>query len=139
MVAVGGERRPAINAHAPSEIRFESVRLAPDARLSFAVGIGDAKQGKGGDGVRFVVRVEDRSGAPVEVWSRRVGAEERGWIDAEVELEAFAGSRVNLILATEELANARADFSAWGEPVLRSAGYRMDLRDFPILRKVNIR
>ncbi len=139
LVKVGGAERPAIYAHAPAEIRFSSVPLYAGARLDFGVGIHDNARGKQGDGVRFAIRVDEGTGSPTEVWAREVLPEQGRWLDVELDLAAYAGRTVDLILATETLRHRRVDYSAWSRPVLRSQGGRVELQRLPVVRRVLLR
>ncbi len=134
MVRVGDERRPAIYAQAPTEIRFKAVRLEPGSVLDFGVGLIEVGVGSKADGVRFVVRKEDDSGGSTELWSQTVSPN-TPWIDVELDLDAPEGQVADLVLITEPLANAEYDFAAWSHPVLKSGGAVLDLEDLAMLRE----
>ncbi len=140
LVKAGDVQRPAIFAHAPSEIRFKSVRFYPGSRLGFGVGLNNWRLGTKADGVRFIVRLESVTRAPIELWSRTLNPEgmmeDRSWIDVDLDLGAHAGQVADLVLITDELENRAFDFSAWSLPVLRSDGAVSDLDELPVLREI---
>ena len=140
VLSAGGVERPAIFAHAPSEIRFEAVPIHRAARLAFGIGVHYPTPDPEADGVRFAVHVDDRVAPPAELWTREVNPEgrpeDRRWIDIELDLERFAGRRVDIVLITDTRGNRRLDRSAWSSPILRSEGDRISLREFPVERRV---
>ena len=131
LVKAGGVERPALFTPAPSTVRFQAISIPPEARLTFSVGLMDGELKKSAAGVRFAVSIE--GDAATEIWARavepRVRPEDRRWIDVELGLEDFAGRRVDLVLTTE---GSNGESSAWGLPILRSAGVSIDLESLPI-------
>lgn len=120
-VEIGGEERAALHAHAPAALRFEDVLVPPGARLRLGAAVMDHPQLEEGDGVEFIVRVEDGD-EESDVWSRVLDPghrpEDRGWTDAEIALDRWAGKRIDLVLVTRPRQHPKRDRSVWSGLVL---------------------
>jgi arylsulfatase A-like enzyme len=99
-------------------IETEEVPIPAGARLEFAIGVLEPELGS--DPVEF--RIEACAEACEPIWRdllRPARPEDRGWRDARVALDAWAGSRRRLVFRAERLAEA-ASFSLplWANPTL---------------------
>jgi arylsulfatase A-like enzyme len=111
--------RRTLPAGPPSRLRF-TVDVPPRARLSLACAIAENEQDR--PGVEFVVKAA-RKGREEIVWTTLLDPishpEHRGWVPAEIDLAAFAGRGVDLVLETrgyEPGGGMRRAF--WGTPAL---------------------
>jgi arylsulfatase A-like enzyme len=90
------DQRDAIFAPAPATLDFH-VKVPAGARFTFAPGTINVAS----DAVTFAVLVVDARGAEHTVYERRVApVEMRRWLEADVDLAAFAGQEVDLRLRT---------------------------------------
>jgi hypothetical protein len=117
-----GDTRPVIFAHAPARIAFPLDVPRQPSFLWTSPALDPLAWGWGGDGVTFRVRVQD-SNRDVVLWERHLvpsNPADRGWVEAFVPLNGYAGRRVNLILETDPgpAGNADADRAGWGVPWL---------------------
>jgi hypothetical protein len=127
---IAGNRRTWLYMHPPSEA---SIDLLVPARAVFQAGLGVAPRGwdePDADGVRFVLEVVDGQGERRtlldEVVQPQTRAEDRGWRFALVDLGAYAGQRVTLVLRTEGRDTPLYDWAGWGTPMVyvdRTARY----------------
>lgn len=136
-VTYGGAERVAIMAHAPSTIRFPAVHIAPDARLSFGIGLEDRRIQAYSDGVGYSVRIRGDDGTEQEVWTGAIDTEDlerRRWLDVEVDLGRWAGRTVDIVLETTPHQSQTGDWAAWSNPVIRSGGGPADAALPPVVR-----
>jgi hypothetical protein len=118
------DTRKAVHAPAPSRLTFT---LDVPARAVLDLGMGLlAESGPAAGAVRFSVAVRGPDG-PRELHAHVVAAGTPAWLDARIDLGAYAGQRVELELITEAHALAglpdrfeAADLAVWSEPVLHS-------------------
>ena len=103
----------------PGRLRF-TLEIPKGARLDFACAIAPRFHDR--PGVEFVVKVK-RAGREEVVWSRLLDPlsrpDDRGWIEAHVDLAGHAGPARELVLETrgyEERGEAEQAF--WGTPAL---------------------
>jgi arylsulfatase A-like enzyme len=110
------DQRNAIFAPSPSSIVYRlSIPLA--AALDFSITTDNFL----GSEVVFAVHVKDARGADKEVWTRGLGRHDvKKWIDARVDLSAYAGQTVDLTLTTDVKGEAWGvpALAMWGNPVL---------------------
>jgi hypothetical protein len=126
---IAGEQRPWLFMHPPSSVE---LRLDVPPRTVFQAGLGidPAAWGQPDEGgVRFLVEVDDGRG-PQALLSATlrpgVDAADRGWRFAQVDLGAYAGRRVTLVLRTEAVDTPFFDWGGWATPMVyvdRSARY----------------
>lgn len=122
---IGGEKRPGIFAHPTSQITWH-ITVPDHARLDLALGMSEEAWTKPGDGVRFRVGVAVDGGGYKPLFDRHlnpaVWAADRGWQPVGLDLSAFAGRQLDLILNTHASqsgeADPRNDFAIWGSPMI---------------------
>ena len=107
--------RHALYAPPPTDVAF-LLDVPAAAALHFAVTL--SGETAPGDAARFEVLARDGDGAEVPLWSRDVAAAdgEWRWQDVSVDLAAFAGQEVELVLRTT--AERGAPHPVWGHPVV---------------------
>ena len=114
---------PALFMHPDSKTLFRIKLPAEPVSFTFAPALLPDSWSQAGDGVLFTVRIE-AGGVEKEVYSRYVNpkleVKDRAWQVEQVDLSAFAGQEVNLILQTGSgpEGDDRFDWSSWGEPYL---------------------
>jgi hypothetical protein len=124
---LGPTSRRWLYAHPPSEIAVET-KLTAGGYLQTALAMDpQAWTAPEGDGVRFVITVAPASEAgtaraPTAVldtlFNPRAFGEHRRWADVVVDLTAWAGQRVRIVLRTEARFDASYDWVGWAEPVV---------------------
>jgi arylsulfatase A-like enzyme len=113
----------------PSHLRFH-VEVPARAELWLSCAIQPKYHSE--PGVEFAVSVEEQ-GARQQVWSRLLDPmgdpDDREWVSASIDLSAYAGREVDLLLETrgfeERSANPRR--ALWGAPALTSSESRAPL------------
>jgi hypothetical protein len=76
-----------------------------------------------GDGVTFIIDLH-ASDQISEIYSQHLNPkqypQDRIWYDAQVDLTAYAGKLISLILRTDggEAGDLQFDWACWGEPVI---------------------
>lgn len=120
-LALGEDRRPALNAHPPSHVYY-TLEVPPEARLHAAAGLDPAVwQPDRGDGVLFIVRTLV-DGVEETVYYQEIDPknrpEDRRWHDFDVDLSAYAGRTITLAFITYPLEDNEWDWAAWGMPVI---------------------
>ena len=122
-VEINGEKRRVINANPPTRLTFR-VRGPDDAWLRVAVGMKPESFTQEGNGTYFFVAVSDGRTYD-ELFTQHVNpfanSGDRKWIPVWVDLSAYAGEEVDLILNTRtspgrEPDDPRHDLAMWGDP-----------------------
>ncbi|MBI3179731.1 MAG: sulfatase, partial [Deltaproteobacteria bacterium] len=110
--------RDGILAVAPTDARF-MLRVPPRARLSFSAGL--FKASRPGDTATFRVVIETK-GEATTVFAREIAArpDDWHWHDAVVDLEAWAGQDIRLLLETRAPSQSRG-LAVWGTPLVTSS------------------
>lgn len=109
--------------HPPATVGFPLS--LPDRPLNFTSRLALAPESWqwGGDGVTFVVYVQEENGSVTELFRRHIGkeAEARRWHDVEFSLSDYAGDDIVLFLATEDgpAGDGTGDWAGWETPRLR--------------------
>jgi hypothetical protein len=110
--------------HPASTAEYPPVNLTKGSWLQFGIGINEEAWEKGTDGVVFSVSARRVDGGLVRIFSRYLDpghvASDQRWIDVEVPLSQFAGSKVALILETGAgpKGDRTADWAGWSSPRL---------------------
>jgi len=121
-VDIGGERRAALWAHAPTRVSFSDVSIPAGALLHVGAGIAAplAKIHRT-DGVVFEVKIVS-GGQEQVLWSRHLDpaehTEDRRWVDIELDLAPWAGTTVDLVFSTHSRSHRVYDHSAWSRLVI---------------------
>jgi len=117
--------RDALLAPAPCELRLPLDGLVAD-ELAVSLAVPDlgfeledgrlVRTANGGDGVRFAIDVESRSGVRTRAWSLDVRPGDR-WVEARVDLRALAADAGTVRLVTEpgEAGDPRHDYAVWSD------------------------
>ncbi len=103
-----GVRRPSLFTHAPSRLAWR-VRIPKNGRFSFAITTHDTR-----DSVAFSVELSV-GGRDTSVF-REVMVDDTKWHERSVDLSAYAGRTVDLVLRTESAREGQIGF--WGTPIL---------------------
>jgi len=126
-VTINGESKPAILEQTNSRIIFR-ITPPPDAWFSAALALDPAAWDKEGNGVLFRVGVSDGKKYQ-ELLNQFVNpfanAGDRRWIPVSLDLSAYAGQEVELILNTNDSLpkqgpDLRNDLAVWGSPAVQS-------------------
>ncbi|MEZ4865186.1 MAG: hypothetical protein R3C14_27970 [Caldilineaceae bacterium] len=117
-----GDSRPVIFAHAPARIALPLALPAERTFLWLSPALDPMAWGWGGDGVTFVVAIDDGSGENV-LWSRHLTPDtpaDLDWQEALITLAPYRGQQVTLILRTDPgpAGNDAGDRAGWGMPYL---------------------
>lgn len=100
-VEVGPQRhREAILCHPPGLMRFR-IEVGGSARFITTFHRPRALVEQGSDGVELVVRVAEAADAGAEVFRRFLAASDPDDVDVRVDLSAFAGRTIDLIVGTD--------------------------------------
>lgn len=135
---VDGQERPAVLFQTPGNARFAGVRINPNARLRFGVGVGEDAACRPPDRVAFRVSVEPAPKAPALLWSATVGALSR-WQDAEVDLSAYSGREVDVVLSADFTFASNTCAAAWSHPVVHASSVVVPAAALPIHRLTLVR
>ena len=122
---LGGETKRAIAAPPNGRLTFH-VRIPDDGWLRVSLGMKPESWDKDGNGVLFFAGVSDgRSFEKLfeQVLNPHANASERHWIPVAVDLSAYAGEEMDVILNTRASAagqpmDDRNDLPLWGAPVI---------------------
>jgi arylsulfatase A-like enzyme len=126
-VSIAKEMREALLAPPPA--RFAQELLLPESAqmtVGYAV-LAAGWRAEGGSAV-FRVRVREGSRSPRTVFERRIDPRtnpaERRWHDARIDLSAYAGRRVSVILETEGESEDSGRYvpAVWSDPVVFRPG-----------------
>jgi len=98
-------------------LTFSNVRVPPNALLQFGVALRNFN-----DGVKFSIRVNDQT-----VWEKEVVSVSE-WQNHSVDLGAFAGKSVSLVLLVDSLKSNAGDWSYWLNPVILSSENKGDAK-----------
>jgi arylsulfatase A-like enzyme len=132
-LTINGEQRQVIQAHPPQVFRVRVVP-GPQTRLLFGAAMDPgAWTGGRGDGVVFSVSITGGAGNSAEpLWERAVNpqknANDRGWLDGDLDLAAWAGKPILIELRTGPGPDGDADFdwAVWSDPRLVSGRAQRD-------------
>jgi hypothetical protein len=130
-VTIGGQSHKAILAPPHSRISY-NIQVPRRATLTLWFGLREDAVAKGSDGAQFRIGVSD--GRTYEEYLRefvdpKTNEKDRRWFDASVDLSAYEGQQVWIVLNTDpEPPPARprvprtavADYAVWGEPKITS-------------------
>lgn len=119
---MAGATHEGIFAPPPSRITWR-VEVPRRATFEVAFGVGPDAWAADGDGVQFMVGVSDGRTYEQyldEVVNPRERERDRRWLTATIDLSAYEGQTIDLILNTRPGPNnstdARNDFAFWGSP-----------------------
>jgi len=121
---IAGDRRATLFEHPNSRVTFHQIEVTQRGVLRFAHAVDPAVWEKGGDGVEFIVEVNDPLSRRAARYSRYLDPKhlpsERRWVGAEIDLHPFVGSRVEISFATDcgPENNADFDWAHWGDPAI---------------------
>ena len=122
---LAGETKKAIAAPPDGRITFH-VRVPDDGWLRLSLGMKPESWDKEGNGVYFYAGISDGKSFE-QLFTQTVNpfknAAERRWIPVSVDLGAYAGEEIDVILNTRESGpnlppDARNDLPLWGTPVI---------------------
>lgn len=125
-VTIAGESKPCILEQPHSRIIYR-LTPPPSAWFTASIAVDPSVWGKEGDGVLFRLGVADGQGGYDELLNEHVNPAankaDRRWIPAAVDLSAWAGREIRLVLSTNASApghgeDLRNDLALWGAPVL---------------------
>lgn len=123
-IYVDGEKRLCLFEHPDSNVTFPNVEVHEHGRLEFAIGIHEDAWDQPGNGVTFIVEVVDEAGQAHHLYERHLDPyqrpADRGWFAEQVDLEAFAGQRLQIVFRTASGGDPRNDWAAWSTPYLTS-------------------
>ncbi|MEE8476153.1 MAG: sulfatase [Myxococcota bacterium] len=132
-VDIDGDLRPALFAPAPTTFVFP-LRIPPAGRLQVAIGL--LEEGwLHSTGVDFEIALRSPAGNKRVLHTKRLDPrarpEHRRWHDLDVDLSAFAGRRMDLILSTRAgpSEDASYDVAAFASPIV----YRPPDRPTPVI------
>lgn len=122
---IGGTTRRSILAYAPTRISYK-LTLPNRGRFRASLGLDRRAWDSDCDGVQFRVAITTPSKGYKPLFARYVDPRhneaDRGWIPVEIDLSAYSGQEVVLILATDVgrpgSADRRNDFAYWGRPAI---------------------
>lgn len=121
VIAMGGRPRDVVAEH-PPYTRLPYTLTVGKARpevLHFSYGLDPEVFNKPGDGVTFAVEVKDERGNIKQLFSSYIDPKhdpsKRHWMDASVDLTAYAGRTVQLLFSTGPgpRGNTEFDWAAW--------------------------
>jgi hypothetical protein len=119
---IGVDARDALGEHPPYERLPYRIHVgsAPSEIFCFSYTLDPAVFDKiSGDGVEFVIELKDSSGLITKQFSRYMdpkhNAQERRWLDGQVDLSAYRGQVVELLFTTTPgpKGNTDYDWAAW--------------------------
>ncbi len=102
---LGGTVRGTLGEHPPySDLSYRLTVPNGTGDFHFAYGIDSAAYDKGGDGVDFAIKVKDKTGEVRQVFSNYIDpkhdVKERHWMEGNIDLKAYQGQAVELLLST---------------------------------------
>lgn len=115
---IGDDTRRVLRAHPPAKIQYQ-VRVPPRAELRFSLAMHPQVLARGaGGGVIFTVRIGRRSRRLTEIYRRVLDpkgkGEDRGWSEAAISLEPWAGKKVFLEFETRTVDPQHPDHNTVG-------------------------
>ena len=114
---INGDQRQILLMFPPSEVRFR-VSIPPASSMRFAVGLVSRPSCSAPN--RFEVWVTAKSGESRRLFDREVDIQrnlaDRDWLEAEIELEPFAGQRVDVLFKSFQTGAQGCDWNAWSDP-----------------------
>lgn len=119
---LSGEARDALGEHPPYERLPYRIQVASDPKemFDFSYALDPAVFDKtSSDGVEFVVELKDPAGRITKQFSRYIdpkhNADERRWMDGQVDLGAYRGQTIELLFTTTPgpKGNSAYDWAAW--------------------------
>lgn len=117
-----GDWGDVIFLHPPASASFTIELPDEPVALRSRVALDPLSWGWGGDGVTFVVTIEEEMGAPVDVFRHHVPNDESGhdWHDVYVPLKKYVGQTVMITLRTEvgTAGDGTGDWAGWEIPRL---------------------
>jgi hypothetical protein len=125
-VTINGETKPCILEQSNGRITFK-VTPPADSWFSASIAVDPAAWDKEGDGVLFRMGVSDGKNTYEELLNQHVNPagnpSDRRWIPVALDLSAYAGREVYVILNTNgsvpgKPADLRHDLALWGAPSL---------------------
>jgi hypothetical protein len=125
-ITINGEAKNCILEQPTSRILFHLTPPA-DAWFNASIALDPSVWDKEGDGVLFRMGIGDGKGAYEELLTQHVNPmdnpSDRRWIPVAVDLSAFAGQDIYLILNTNaslprKPVDTRNDLAVWGDPKL---------------------
>ncbi len=126
-IVVGNEGAETIWSVPPTSLTYRGIALpatgAPRFRCKVAIHPLVWSEGNA-DGAEFALEVRAGAAPPQRVWSALIDPfghpEQRAWLPVDVDLSAFAGQTVDLILKNGPgpAGNAYADWCLWADPAL---------------------
>jgi len=125
-VAIAGEPKPCILERAVGRITFR-LTPPPSARFTASLAVDPSVWDSEGDGVLFRLGVSGRGMDYEELLNQRLDPaahkSERRWVPVAIDLSAWAGREINLILSTNASvpgrpADFRNDLALWCAPTL---------------------
>jgi len=122
-VALAGQTHKAILAKPHSRIRWK-IEVPRRGTLEIYFGVREDAWAADGNGVQFRIGVSD--GRTYEEYLREIvnpkeRDRDRRWLSAEIDLSAYEGQLVEIVLNTDpgppnDAADKRNDFAVWGGP-----------------------
>jgi hypothetical protein len=125
-VTINGETKTCILEQAHGRITFR-LTPPPDSWFSASIAVDPSVWGKEGDGVLFRLGVSDGKSTYEELLNQDVNPagnpSDRRWIPVALDLSAWAGREINVILSTNasmpgKPPDLRNDLALWGAPAL---------------------
>ena len=124
---INGERKFSIFMHPVSaaayELKLPELEAGDTLWLDFALGMLPDSWTQAGDGVNFSVDIRT-TGEASEIYSSYLdpknNLQDRQWRAARVDLSAYAGQEITVILRTDggEAGDLQFDWACWGEPAI---------------------
>ena len=115
-----GDWGEALRLQAPAHISYKLTLPAEAVELRSRIAMAPESWDWGGDGSRFIVRVEDVSGNSQVVFDQYVSNQDvdRTWHDVAVPLRQYAGQTITLTLETEPgpQGDTTGDWAGWESP-----------------------
>jgi len=115
-----GDWGEALRLQAPAHISYRLTLPAEPVELRSRIAMAPESWDWGGDGSRFIVRVEDAAGNSLVVFDQYVSNQDadRAWHDVEVPLRQYAGQTITLTLETDPgpQGDTTGDWAGWESP-----------------------
>lgn len=109
--------------HPPASVGFALSLPEQPVTFTSRVALAPESWAWGGDGVTFIVYLEEEDGHIQELYQRHIGnsAEDHRWHDVQISLREYAGKDVVLFLATKDgpAGDGTGDWAGWEMPRLR--------------------